>query len=60
MKETARRFLEDKWAEVLDARECGETDIAKEALHDFLTLSEMYTALFNDDVYGTDKGVKYE
>lgn len=60
VQKTARKILAEKWADYEDARECSEKDLAKEYLHDFLLLADMYEALFNEEVYGTDKGVIYD
>ena len=60
MKETVRRILAEKWSDYADARDCGEKSLAQEYMHDFLTVVEVYEELFNEEVYGTDSGLKYE
>ena len=62
IKAKARAFLAERWAEVLEAEEYDEAvDIAKRLRHDFYVASEMYEALFNEEVTGTTlSGVIYE
>ena len=60
VKAKAQAFLKERWESFKDAQDCGETTLAGIFKDEFLTLVEMYEAVFNEDVYYGNNGLKYE